>query len=127
MPDMKIFKIDKMKRIVFGVVLQPNIPDLQGDILTEDEIEQAAHRYLAESRITGFRHESELDAVIVESYISKNNDWFKDEQIVKGSWLVAMKINDDNVWQGVLDGKYNSYSIGGWAKSVPVDGGVMGG
>jgi hypothetical protein len=123
-PETRIFKIDKLKQIVFGVVLQPNIPDLQGDIITEDEIENAAHRYMVESRITGFRHQEELDAVIVESYIAKSNEWFKDENILKGSWLVAMKINDLKVWQGVLDGTFNSFSIGGWAKSDPVDGGI---
>jgi hypothetical protein len=122
---MKIIKIDKMKHIVFGVVLQPNVADLQGDIITEEEIEKAAHRYMIESRITGFRHESELDACIVESYISKNDEWFKNESVVKGSWLIAMKIYDEKVWAGVMDGTYNSFSIGGWATSTPIDRGVI--
>ena len=127
--NVQIFKIDKMKQVVFGPVLIPNIEDLQGDIITEEEIENAAYDYMIKSRVTGFRHEKELDAVIVESYIVKNDSWFRngdnqDEYIPKGSWVVGMKILDDKVWEGVLDGTYNSFSIGGFGVSTPIEGGV---
>lgn len=119
-----IIKIDVLQHIVLGVVLQPGIPDLQNDIITAEEIEKTAHRYLAESRITGFRHQEALDAVIVESYIVRENTWFNDEQILKGSWIVAMKILDETVWKGVMDGIYNSFSIGGYAKTAEVENGI---
>ena len=114
-----------MKRIVFGVVMEPNTVDLQGDIITEEEIEKAAHKYMVESRITGFRHESELDACIVELYIHKQDENINGELVTKGSCSISMKINDDTVWQGVLEGKYNSFSIGGFAESTPIDDGII--
>ena len=117
-----------MKQIVFGPVLIPNVEDLQGDIITEEEIENAAYDYMIKSRVTGFRHQEELNAVIVESYIVKNDSWFRtegsDKYIPKGSWVIGMKILDDKVWQGVLDGTFNSFSIGGWGTSTPIESGV---
>ncbi len=131
MSKVRILKIDKQKRIVFGPVLIPNVPDLQGDIITEEDIENAAHRYMIESRVTGFRHETELDAAIVESFIVKSDSWFGNksgsdgEYIPKGAWLVGMKIFNEQVWQGVLEGKYNSFSIGGFGERQDIDPAVM--
>lgn len=121
----RILKVDESQHIVYGVVLQPDIPDLQGDIITAEEIEKAAHKYMMESRITGFRHKEPLDAAIVESYICKVDEYYENETVKKGSWCIAMKIFDMTVWAGIISGELNSFSIGGFAVSEPVDSGVM--
>lgn len=33
-----------------------------------------------------------------------------------GTWMIAMKFNDDDVWQGVKTGKIRGFSIGGRAR-----------
>jgi len=122
----RIVKVDELQHIVFGVVLQPDIPDLQEDIISAEEIEKTAHKYLMESRICGFRHQEKMDAAIVESYVTKNDEYYQDQECVrKGSWMVAMKIFDEEKWKGVMSGEYNSFSIGGFANSEPVDSGIQ--
>jgi hypothetical protein len=116
-----IMKIDEAKHIVFGVVLQPEIPDLQGDIISKEEIEKCAHDYMINSRETGFRHKAKLDAAIVESYITKGEYWICDQEVKNGSWVIAMKVFDMNVWAMVMSGEINSFSIGGFAESAPID------
>ena len=111
----EIFKADAKQHIVWGVVLQPGVPDLQGDIISAEEIEKAAHDYMINSRVTGFRHKRVLDAAIVESYIAKSDEIFEGEHIKKGSWLVGMQVFDMEVWKGVETGDYHSFSIGGFA------------
>ena len=39
-------KKDEDKHLVYGIVLEPNVVDLQGDYESEEEIEKAAHRFM---------------------------------------------------------------------------------
>ena len=32
----------------------------------------------------------------------------------KGTWMISMKIEDENVWKQVKDGKYKGFSIEGY-------------
>ena len=113
----KIFKSDKMKQIVYGVVLEPDSVDYQDDYMTAQDIEDAAHQYLINSRTIGKQHEEATNASVVESYIAPQDMSFKGQngpQIVKkGSWVLGVKINDSQEWQKVLDGEYTGFSVGG--------------
>ena len=33
--------------------------------------------------------------------------------IPAGSWILAFKVHDDEIWQGILDGTFKGFSIGG--------------
>lgn len=120
----KIIKLDKAKHIVCGVVLEPETVDLQGHIISAEVIEEAANDYMINSRVTGFRHIKELDAVIVQSYVADCDLWLDSENIKKGSWLVKMKIFNEEVWKGIEDGIYNSFSIGGFGDVTEIDEGL---
>lgn len=120
----KILKIDKMKQIVYGVVLKPTTPkepDLQGDVYNADVIEDAMHNFMMSERICGFRHKEKLDAVIVDCTIIRQSEYYENVTVPAGSWFVGMKIFDKEVWQGVLDGTYNSFSVGGEADYEFID------
>ena len=47
-----------------------------------------------------------------------------DEEIVMpaGTWMMAMQVNDDDIWAGVLNGTYKGFSIGGKANVVYEEG-----
>ena len=65
-----ISKTDEDKQIVTGVVLAPYTVDTQGDVLTPDTIEEAAHKWLGTSRTIGLDHSKKADgALAVESYL----------------------------------------------------------
>jgi ADP-ribose pyrophosphatase YjhB (NUDIX family)/SAM-dependent methyltransferase len=120
-----IFKADKMKQIVYGVVLEPHTVDSQEDWMTPEDIEKAAHGYLQNSRVIGKSHTSHLQAAYpVESYIAPQDFETTDGQygpqkITKGSWILAVKIEDPAEWEKVMNGEYTGFSVGGFGLREP--------
>ena len=112
-----VFKSDKMRQIVYGVVLAPDEVDFQEDYMTAPDIEEAAHGYLIRSRIVGKQHEEKNDADVVESYIAPQDLEFEGQtgpqKVKKGSWIIGVRVNDPKEWDKVLDGSYTGFSVGG--------------
>ena len=92
--------------------------DAQEDVMTADDIEQAAHYYLTKSRVIGSGHNTPIDASPVESYIVPQDfqigGQYGDQLVKKGSWVLGIKIKDPNEWDKVLKGEYQSVSVGGF-------------
>jgi len=120
MPDFKyevpILKVDKQKRIVLGVVYEPNTPDAHDDFATEEEIEKAAHNFMMTFRKIDEQHDFVAGSGIpVESYIAPVD--IPELNIKKGSWVLATKILDEAVFEKVLKGEIKAYSMAGIAKA----------
>ena len=117
-----IFKAtEEAKRLVFGVVLEPDTEDLQGDILEAHVIEEAAHAYLANSRIVAEQHAYLAEDVsVVESYLAPTDFQMGDETIRNGSWVMAVHIANDELWEGVTKGEFTGFSIGGSGIRTPI-------
>jgi uncharacterized ParB-like nuclease family protein len=115
--NVRITKADKMRQIVYGVVLAPDEVDFQDDYMTAKDIESSAHDYLIRSRIVGKQHEEKTDADVVESYIAPQDLQFEGQngpQVVKkGSWVMGVKINDLKMWEKVLNDEITGFSVGG--------------
>lgn len=113
-----IFKSDDWRQIVYGVVLAPNELDSQNDWMTPADIEEAAHHYLATSRVVGTEHTDPIAAVPVESFIAPQdldfNGQYGPTKVTKGSWILGVKINDADQWARVLAGEYTGFSVGGF-------------
>lgn len=114
-----IIKADKPKQIVCGVVLSPDEADSQGDVMSAEDIEEAAHFYMAESRVVGKEHSSPVDAVPVESYIAPQDfEWpdmgYGPQTVKKGAWVLAVRIEDKKQWAKIEDGEYQAFSVGGF-------------
>lgn len=119
-----IMKIDKAQQIVYGVVLAPDESDLQDDIMSADEIEIAAHKYLQDYRVIGSSHTKPIAAKLAESYIAPV-DFDMDGQhgpqtVKKGSWVAAVKILDPAEWEKVVNGEYQGFSVGGQGLRDPI-------
>ena len=106
-------KADPEKRLVYGVVLVPDLVDVQGDVLTAEAIEQAAHRFLVESRRIGVQHQYTANAQVVESYIAPQDLELGGRTVPKGSWVLVTKVLDDALWERIKNGELTGYSIGG--------------
>jgi 2'-5' RNA ligase len=105
---------DDAKQIVYGVVMQPDVADSAGDWQSAEDIEAAAHRYLAESRKHDVQHEEEQVAVVpVESFIAPADMEIAGAPVLKGSWVMAVKVEDPEVWAAVQKGDLTGFSIGG--------------
>lgn len=122
-----LFKADGPEQIVYGVVLTPDLPDSQGDIAPADEIRKAAHRWLMEIRKSDVQHAEvtlgtggQPIAEPVESFIAPQDMELAGEKVLKGAWVIGMRVNDPDTWSRVEKRELTGFSIGGSAVRTPV-------
>lgn len=107
------------KRLAEVLVYEPMTVDTDGEAMTANDIEQLAYSFLAAGRATKIDIEhnfEESGSAIVESYIARS--W--DPNFPTGSWVVTLKVNNDLVWQKILNGEINGVSWAGNTTRVPV-------
>ena len=115
-----VFKLVEEKRLVMGVVLEPDQIDAHGDFEKAETIERVAHRFLAKfNEVTqlGIQHQvfGKIGLELVESYIAPMDMTINDEVIKAGSWVMVVKVVNDVTWQSVKSGAITGFSIGGVA------------
>lgn len=109
------------ERYVLGIVLEPETVDAQKDIYSGAEVREAAHRFMEEYRNIGLMHRELLgDQVkILESYLAPVDFEVDGKQVKRGTWLLAARVVDNDLWKQVKDGSYSGWSIGGNAIRSP--------
>lgn len=110
------------KRLVTGVVFIPDTADSQGDVISKEEIEETAHNYMVKSRLSDLEHRVILDnsqVVPVESFIAPHDVIINETFIPDGSWIMTVKVLDDEIWGLVKSGELNGFSIRGIGKRNP--------
>lgn len=105
------------ERYVFGIVLEPETVDAQKDIYSAAEVRDAAHRFMEEYQNIGLMHRGYVnDAVkILESYVAPTEFEVDGTKVRKGTWLLAVRVQDESLWQQVKNGELGGFSIGGTA------------
>lgn len=105
----------EMERLVYGVVMEPDVEDAHGDVMSAEDIEKACHLWQRTAGIVKDQHDQDIEAAVVENYILPV-DFKADsgQEIKKGSWIQVTKVFDDVVWKMVLDGERTGYSFGGY-------------
>ncbi len=106
------------QRLVVGVVMEPvSTPDTQGDVIAADEIRRTAAKWKADFGTIGLQHQDDVtDKVqVVESWITPVDVVIGGQTAVAGSWLLALKVLDDDIWAAVKAGEITGFSIGGTA------------
>lgn len=122
--EVPIMKADNEKRIVYGAVMKAETTDKQGDEISFDELEDAASHYLSEERHVAFRHKEALStknkAKVVASIVMKAGDVFYGEKLEYGTWILGVKIEDDELWEMVKEGQISAFSPGGYSLRRPI-------
>lgn len=130
-----IFKAedDEDERIFFAIVLEPypknaEEGDGEGDIYTRKDIEFAAHYWMENFGSVGLMHETLIDdkVSVLETYLAPISFTVKryngnEKKVKKGTWLLKLRINDDDLWTDVKDGELTGLSIGGIAAYEELD------
>ena len=107
------------QQIVYGIVSEPAVIDLQGDRLSKSEIRAACHKFMQTSQRIGKEHSGPAKASIIESYIAPA-DFKCNGQVVKsGSWVMAVKVHDPELWQAIKKGEITGFSIAGTGTRTP--------
>ncbi len=119
-----IAKVEKAKRIVKGIVYQPDLPDAHDDLMTADEIEKAAHLFMENQHTYNIdkQHDLETDeGFVIESHIAEVDMTLGDQDIKKGSWIAAVKVTSDDTWEQIEKGEITGFSMWGVGKREKVD------
>lgn len=100
---------DEWERVVFAEVLIPNVPNVFGDLWSPAAVREAAYEFMRQGYGIDVDHDN-VDVSgpvhVVESFIVRAGD----TDFIEGSWVVAMRVEDDTLWQKILDNEINGYS-----------------
>ncbi|ETT45716.1 phage-like element PBSX protein xkdF [Paenibacillus sp. FSL R7-269] len=122
--QVQIAKIDDDKRIVKGVVYQPDVADAHDDQMDEVEIEKAAHLFMEKQHTYNIDKQHDLEAdkgFVIESYIAPCDMTLGEQQIAKGSWVAAVKVTDDDTWEAIKEGEITGFSMWGVGKREEIE------
>ena len=110
------------ERYVLGIVLVPETADSQGDIYSHEEVRKAAHEFMEYAGALGKQHQEVVSRDklrILENYIVPADFEADGEQVTKGTWLMGIRVVDDELWGSVKKGSFTGFSIGGKAYRRP--------
>jgi hypothetical protein len=127
--EIELKEIDTEKRILMGAAL---IPDKQifrrNDkneeyyiFFSKDTVRKASELFLMNSNQNNatYEHDQKLKGLsVVESWIIEDSKTDKSRlynfNLPKGTWMISMKVNNEDVWKDVKDGKVKGFSIEGY-------------
>lgn len=101
------------ERIVIGEVYIPGQEDAHGNIMTAEEIKKACYNFMKNERthnIDFMHNEEPTGSYLVENFIARTDD---PDGFIEGAWVAATKIESDGLWNRILKGEINCYSLSG--------------
>ena len=126
--EVELKEVDTEKRILMGAALVPNKQIYRRNkdkefyiYFSEDTVRKASELFLMRSNQNNATLEHErkmLDGMsVVESWIIEDEKQDKSAKygfnLPKGTWMISMKVNNDEIWQKVKDGEVKGFSIEG--------------
>jgi hypothetical protein len=127
--EVELKEVDAEKRILMGAALIPNKQIYRKNDKTKDEyyiyfseatIRKASELFLinANQNNSTLEHSQKLKGMsVVESWIVEGeNDKSKNYgfNFPKGTWVISMKVNNDEIWDKVKLGEVKGFSIEGY-------------
>lgn len=112
---------EELKQATY-IVLVPDEVDLQGDIVSEDEVRKACHDFNKYSMQANLFHLVETETFeFVESYIAPTDFMLGDKEVKKGTWLATVQALDDTLWELMKSGEICALSIGALASVEEIE------
>lgn len=126
--SIELAEVDAEKRILMGPALIPNKKILRRDdegeyhiYFSEDTVRKASELFLSKGNQNNatLEHEVKLEGMsIVESWLIEDKDKDKSKKykfdLPIGTWMVSMKVYNDDVWAKVKAGEVYGFSIEGF-------------
>lgn len=108
-------KVEEEKRLVTGIVAEPEVEDTYGDVISEEEIEKAMVKFMEQGPEIRVEHDSNFKpkVAIIENWIEREGRMIGEQFIKAGTWLMTTKVLDNEVWDMIKDGRLNGYSFRG--------------
>jgi hypothetical protein len=127
--EVELKEVDTEKRILMGAALIPNKQIYRKNkdkefyiYFSEDTVRKASELFLMRSNQNNATYEHERKMLegmsVVESWIIEDEKTDKSRlygfSLPKGTWMISMKVNNDEVWKKVKDGEVKGFSIEGY-------------
>lgn len=112
---------DEEKRLVYGIVYEPDTLDAHNDYADAETIEKAAHEFMLKYRQIDKNHDFVAGVgEVVESYIAPADMELNGEPVKKGTWILTTKA-DEETWEAVKKGEFQGYSLAGVAETEVIE------
>lgn len=110
--DIVVFKAEEDdQHLVYGEIYAPGRPDAQGEFMREEEIRKMAHEFIRSGKMgqIDVMHDNKVveGCSVVESFIAQKDDPI----FIPGSWVVAVHVPDEKLWQQIKKGDINGFSM----------------
>ena len=125
--EFKLAEVDKEKRILMGAALIPNKPIYRQNgeqeyyiYFSQATVRKASELFFINGNQSNstLEHQLELKGLTaVESWIvesEQDKSRMYDLNVPMGTWMVSMKVNNDDVWKKVKSGEVKGFSIEGY-------------
>jgi hypothetical protein len=127
--EIELKEVDAEKKILMGAALIPNKQILRADkegkgyyiYFSENTIKKASELFLMRSNQNNatLEHKEKLNGLsVVESWVIDNPEMDKSKEygfsLPKGTWMISMKVNNEDIWNDVKAGKVKGFSIEGY-------------
>jgi len=128
------FQTDDEKRVVLGPAMIPNLKIFRKDrngepyyvFFTEQTIKMIAEKYMRNKFIDNndenHNGEAVSDVYVIESWIKEDENDKSSKygygDLPIGTWFVAMKVRNDEVWQKIKNKELNGFSVSGFFEEV---------
>lgn len=106
------------KKLLYGIVYEPDVEDSHGDAMTRDEIEKTAHEFLEFYRNIDTEHNMLSGAgTVVESYVTPVEMKIGKSVIKAGSWILVTRATQE-IWDLWKAGDITGYSMFGISRET---------
>jgi hypothetical protein len=103
------------EQLVYGEVYIPERLDTYGTTMTHEDVRRVAYDFMAKGLYSAIdeMHDQIFDkGHVVESFIARAND---PDGFIEGSWVLGVRVTDQGVWDKIVRGEYNGFSIYGYS------------
>lgn len=115
--NLPVTKLDKANQIVYGVVYEPYAIDTDGETISKEHVALMAWDFISSGYYTkiDIQHNfKESGATVVESFVTRKGD----PDFPEDSWVLGVQV-PDAIWEQVLSGELNGFSLAGPASKTP--------
>ena len=126
--EVELKEIDTEKRILMGAALIPNKKIYRRNkeeefyiYFSDKTVRQAMELFFINGNQSSatFEHKNAIKGMtVVESWLIEDEKMDKSKlygfNLPKGTWMISMKVDNDDVWQQVKDEKIKGFSIEGY-------------
>ncbi|QWG50325.1 hypothetical protein EXW28_10795 [Bacillus mycoides] len=116
-----ILKTEEEKQLITGVVYEPLVEDSHDDMMTAEEIEKAAYTFMENYQHIDKQHDEIAGkGTVVENWIAKSDMMVGDQEVTAGTWLMTVRVDDEETWEQVKKGDITGFSMGGFAERIEI-------